>query len=260
MAAHHSPALDEHDLAEMRRSAEEARAYTFTPANDAQINRYLNPPSDTPYGLEYAFYLLGDIRGKIVLDLGCGKGENLVPLALRGAEVRGLDLSPDLLAWAKKRISTARVKADLIAGSAYHTGLPDESVDVIFCIALIHHLEITRVRDEMRRILKKTGFIVLSEPIRFSRSYDRVRKLLQPRRNISEYEHPLTRSELEAMTSGFLMEQTRYFRLPFVPLIERISGRDSHAARILSASLVGHFPPLQHFATGITARLTVRKQ
>ena len=30
---------------------------------------------------------------------------------------------------------------------------PTRSVDVIFCMSVVHHLEIPRVRDEMRRVL-----------------------------------------------------------------------------------------------------------
>src|SRR6201997_3354223 len=196
MAAHHSPALDEHDLAEMRRSAEEARAYTFIPANDAQINRYLNPPFDTPYGLEYAFHLLGDVRGKTVLDLGCGIGENVIPLIERGAHVIGMDISPDLIAIAERYVRDANLEASLSVGDAYNTGLPDESVDVVFSMALIHHLDIRLVRDEMWRILRKGGVIILREPVRFSKGYAWVRRLLPAHEDISDYEHPLTREEL----------------------------------------------------------------
>lgn len=31
----------------------------------------MNSPRNTPFALEYAFYLLGDVRDKVVLDLGC---------------------------------------------------------------------------------------------------------------------------------------------------------------------------------------------
>ncbi|MEX1018125.1 MAG: class I SAM-dependent methyltransferase [Litorilinea sp.] len=42
--------------------------------------------------------LLGDLRGRDVLDLGCGGGENSVALARAGAEVTGLDISGRQLA------------------------------------------------------------------------------------------------------------------------------------------------------------------
>jgi 2-polyprenyl-3-methyl-5-hydroxy-6-metoxy-1,4-benzoquinol methylase len=255
MVAHPPRALDEHDLDEIRRSAEEARAYLFSPSTADQIKRYLNPQAETPYGLEYAFHLLGDIQHKTVVDLGCGKGENLVPLAQRGANVIGLDLSPDLIELAKKRLAAAGVKTDVRVGSAYATGLCDESVDIVFCIALVHHLDILQVCQEMRRILKRAGFIVISEPVRFSQSYDRVRKLLPSKRNISESEHPLTRAEYDCLTTDFSVENVRYFRLPFVPLIERVTGHTNHFARVVSGKLIDHVPALQTYATGVVTRL-----
>jgi 2-polyprenyl-3-methyl-5-hydroxy-6-metoxy-1,4-benzoquinol methylase len=255
MAAPSSRPLDERELDEMRRSAEEARAYSFEPIATDKAKRYLNPPANTPYGLEYAFHLLGDIRGKTVVDLGCGKGENLVPLSQRGANVIGLDLSPELIELARKRVATAGVNADVRVGSAYATGLPDESVDIVFCIALVHHLNIQQVCNEMRRILKKTGFIVISEPVRFSQSYDRVRKLLPSKRNISNHEHPLTRTEYDCLTTDFSVENVRYFRLPFVPLIEKLTGHTSHLARVVSGKLIDHVPALHIYATAVVSRL-----
>ena len=129
--------LSEPNQAEIERSATDAMTFVLKPLERAQIDRYLNPPADTPYGLEYAFHLLGDVRGKTVLDLGCGKGGNIIPLLERGAHVIGIDISPDLIAIAQKRLNDANLEASLTVGSAYETGLPDESVDAIFCIALI---------------------------------------------------------------------------------------------------------------------------
>jgi SAM-dependent methyltransferase len=152
--------LTERNQAEIERSASEASKIILKPIDRTQIDRYLNPPADTPHGLEYAFHLLGDIRDKTVLDLGCGTGENIVPLLERGARVIGMDISPDLIALAQQRLCNAGLEASLSAGDAYATGLPDESVDVIFCMALIHHLDINLVRNEMWRVLRKGGAII----------------------------------------------------------------------------------------------------
>src|SRR5262245_59076354 len=57
------------------------------------FRRYQAPPADTPFAIEYSYNLLGDVRGKDVLELGCGDGENTVLLAHRGARVCGVDVS-----------------------------------------------------------------------------------------------------------------------------------------------------------------------
>jgi len=247
---------EKRERAEIIRSAEEAKKFTLVIIDRAQVERYLAPAADTLYPLEYAYYLLGDVRGKTVIDLGCGKGENLIPLAERGARVTGIDVSPDLIQLAKKRIDLAGVAAKACVGSAYETGLEDGSVDIVFCIALIHHLDIPRVRDEMWRILKKGGFVVLSEPIRFSRIYDCVRKLFPAREDVSEYEHPLTKIEFATMNERFVAEGQHYFKLPFVPLVERFLLRSaSPFSRRVSALALRVFPSSRHFAGNTVLKL-----
>lgn len=254
-----TPELLMRDRAEILRSAEEARRSTL---RQAEVERYLNPPSDTPYPLEYAFHLLGDVRGKTVLDIGCGTGENIIPLARRGARVIGIDISPDLVALANERLRNTNTDAIVKVGSAYETGLPTNSVDAIFCIALIHHLHIPTVRNELDRVLAKDGFLIVGEPIRFSATYDRLRKLLPCREEVSPYEHPLTGSELATFTEIFRIDCIRYFRLPFIPLIE-----GSIPAWILPPNklwnvdrwVLKHFCYVSKYATTVTMRLASQR-
>jgi SAM-dependent methyltransferase len=247
--------ISERDRAEIERSAEEARMIVLDGADRSQIDRYLSPPSDTPYPLEYAFYLLGDIRGKTVVDLGCGTGENILPLVDRRARVIGIDISPDLLELARQRLQNAHREATLKIGSAYDTGLDPGSVDAIFCIALVHHLDIGRVRDEMLRILTKNGVVVLKEPIRLSKTYGFLRSLLPARENISEFEHPLTREELATITEHFEAQETRYFRLPWLPLVARVLPFLRVAAWKADRWLLRQFPAVQRYATSLATRL-----
>ncbi len=149
-----TPEFSTRDQSEIERSASEASKIVVKPVD---VDRYLNPQANTPFALEYAFYLLGNVQGKVVLDLGCGSGETLIPLIRRGASLIGIDLSPDLIAIARRRLSDERLSATTYVGSAYETNLSNNSVDVIFCMSLIHHLDIATVREEMRRILRPGG-------------------------------------------------------------------------------------------------------
>jgi len=47
-------------------------------------------------------YILGDVRGKTVLDVGCGSGIYAIYFARKGAEVTGVDFSGGMLALARK--------------------------------------------------------------------------------------------------------------------------------------------------------------
>jgi SAM-dependent methyltransferase len=247
--------LSERDRAEIERSAEEARKTVLKAVDRAQIDRYRNPPPDTPFALEYAFHLLGDIRGRTVLDLGCGTGENIIPLVERGARVIGMDISPDLIALAQKRLDDAELEATLEVGSAYDTGQPDESVDLIFCIALLHHLDIGRAVDEMLRILAKGGIVILKEPVRFSRAYAFLRGMLPAREDVSEFEHPLTREEVTAMTRRFEVREVRYFRLPFIPLVCGMLPFIKFAAWKVDRWILRHYLAAEGHATLVTMKL-----
>src|SRR6266705_588649 len=92
------------EQAEVERSALEAAEIDLSFVPDPQnIARYVNPPADTPFPLEYSFHLLGNLSGLRVLDFGCGSGEDAILLAAGGAEVVAIDISPDLIEVAKKR-------------------------------------------------------------------------------------------------------------------------------------------------------------
>lgn len=247
--------LAKRDQAEVKRSAEEARQGVL---RRAEVERYLDPPHDTAYPLEYAFHLLGDVRGKTVLDIGCGTGQNTVVLVRRGAHVIAMDISPELVALAERRLRIAgRDEVALKVGSAYDTGIPSQSVDVIFCIYLIHHLDIVEVRKEMRRILARDGRIIVSEPIRFSKVYNRLRILFPAGDDISQYEHPLTRHELDKFTEFFRVERSRYFRLPLLPLSDRILPRGSSRKWLWRTDrwILQYSPLAGRYATNVTMSL-----
>jgi len=238
--------LSERDRVEVERSAAEARAAKLSPVD---VDRYLNPPAHTPYALEYAFYLLGDIQNKTVLDLGCGSGESLVPLVTRGAHVIAIDISPELLDLARQRLASYGLSAVVQEGSAYSTGLADNSVDVVFSMALLHHLELPRARQEIYRVLRPGGLFIFREPIRFSRTMNYLRRLFPaPKADISDYEHPMTREEVAVVMQGFTLVAERSFRLPFVPLVAKVK-RPGKWMWNTDRWLLTHFPGLEHLAT-----------
>jgi SAM-dependent methyltransferase len=238
--------IQERDQIEVERSAAEAAKTVLDPV---EVERYLNPPSDTRYGLEYAFYLLGDVHGKTVLDFGCGSGENLIPLIKRGANVIGMDISPELIALARQRLDSYGLDANLRVRSAYETGLPNESVDVLFSVALLHHLELPRVRAEIRRIMRSDGLFIMREPIRFSRTVNYLRWLFPPpAADISDYEHPMTRNEVAVVSQGFEIVAERNFRLLFVPLLTRFNV-GKRQIWSLDRWLLRNFPGLDRIAT-----------
>jgi len=58
--------------------------------------------------------------GSRVLDLCCGPGVYLVPLAQRGFHVTGVDLSPAMVAEARRRCAASAARAEIIEGDMLH--------------------------------------------------------------------------------------------------------------------------------------------
>ena len=200
--------------------------------------------------MEYCYHLLGEIKGKKVLDYGCGVGENSLLLASRGAEVTGIDISPELVEMARRRLELNQLVGEFRAVSGYNTGLPDGSMDVVFCMAVLHHLDLDQARREVLRVLKVGGAVIVQEPVRDSRTYTFLRKLIPySAHDNSEYERPLKRRELDAFADGLLCEANRRFQLPFVPLLQMVSRRFLDPAVRVDSWMLKAMPALAHLAT-----------
>ncbi|MBS1794805.1 MAG: class I SAM-dependent methyltransferase [Acidobacteria bacterium] len=242
---------------EVERSAGEAgrRESEDLRLTEENIKRYLNPPADTPYYLEYAYHLLGDARGLTVLDYGCGAGENSALIAFHGAEkVIGIDISPELIELGKRRLALHGVgeNADLRVGSAHELPLAAESVDVVFGIAILHHLDLELASAEVFRVLKKGGRAIFLEPVRNSRFIRFVRKLIPYRSpDVSPFERPLTEAELERFAARFTSLKSRAFSIPFVNLIEVLGLPESllHKAIRLDGKILRAAPFLKNLAS-----------
>lgn len=115
----------------------------------------------------WALRHLGDLRGKRVLDLGCGYGETSAWLAGRGARVDAVDISPRMVEVARE-LCVRRGLADRVQ---FHVApgeqLPftDGAFDAVFGHDVLHHLDLDRGRDELRRVLAPGGRGVFVEPL-----------------------------------------------------------------------------------------------
>jgi ubiquinone/menaquinone biosynthesis C-methylase UbiE len=92
-----------------------------------------------------------------VLDVGCGTGALLDDLTPRAAEVWGVDIAEEALAFCR-----ARGHENLVRADATHLDFPDQRFDVITAIGVIEHLEDDRAfLREMRRLLVPGGSLIL---------------------------------------------------------------------------------------------------
>jgi SAM-dependent methyltransferase len=244
------------ERAEVSRSAHEASGTDLEQLRvDAkEMARYQAPAAETCFPLEYAYHLVGDVRGKTILDFGCGTGENTLLLAGRGARVISMDLSASLIELAKKRLQINGVDGDIsfMAGSAHHVPLPDESVDLVFGIAILHHLDLSLAANEVCRLLRKGGRAIFQEPIRNSPTVRILRKLVPYRSpDVSAFERPLTDAELDDFGAQFKAGRTRSFLLPHVRVAQKfpLKRQQIRAMYARDAERLNKYPKLRYYAS-----------
>ena len=248
--------MQQWERAEIARSSVEATltADAALRVSAGTFARYQQPPPDTAYPLEFAYHALGDVTGKRVVDFGCGSGANTALLANRGAHVWGIDISEDLLRLAQRRleVSGRAGQATFIAGSAHDMPFPDASIDVVFGIAILHHLDLDLVSREVRRVLKPGGRAIFQEPVRNSAVVRVVRSLIPYRApDISPYERPLTDAELTRFSSGFSQSSVRAFALPHVQVGQVLPVMKNHWRKLYAwdRTLLQQAPWLARYAS-----------
>jgi SAM-dependent methyltransferase len=101
--------------------------------------------------------------GQRVLDVACGTGVVSVTAARLGAQVTGLDLTPELLARARENSSIAGVKIDWLEGDVEKLPFGDAAFDAV--LSQYGHIFAPRPEvaiGEMLRVLKPGGTIAFS--------------------------------------------------------------------------------------------------
>ncbi|GLZ41094.1 class I SAM-dependent methyltransferase [Actinokineospora sp. NBRC 105648] len=123
-------------------------------------NLWGDPP--VPYA-QVAAELFAERGAAVVLDLPCGDGRNLPPLAAGGSVLLAGDTSVNGMAIAEAVVDRAGVRAKTVflRLNAFDTGLLDNSVDGIFCWDLLGHLTVPEdALREFWRILRPGGALV----------------------------------------------------------------------------------------------------
>ena len=110
---------------------------------------------------------MGDIRGKLLLDLGCGAGENSVYFAKKGARCVATDYSPGMVDVALKLAAANGVKIEGRTANAMALDFPDNTFDLVYASNLLHHIPDPKIAlKEMHRVLKPGGKACFWDPLK----------------------------------------------------------------------------------------------
>jgi ubiquinone/menaquinone biosynthesis C-methylase UbiE len=110
---------------------------------------------------------LGDLRGKLLLDLGCGAGENSVYFARQGAQCIAADYSPGMVDVALRLAEQNQVAITGRVINAMAIECPDNTFDIVYASNLLHHIPDPKLAiREMHRVLKPGGKACFWDPLK----------------------------------------------------------------------------------------------
>jgi SAM-dependent methyltransferase len=116
---------------------------------------FAQPDAAPPYSGLIPF---GELRGKSVLEIGCGSGVHAKLLAEAGADLTAVDLTPTAVAMTRRRLELHGLEASVLEADAESLPFPDASFDFVWSWGVIHHSRDTqRVIDEIARVLRPGG-------------------------------------------------------------------------------------------------------
>lgn len=114
----------------------------------------------------HRYYAIKDILGgKTVLDAACGTGYGSSIISSTAKTVYGIDISEEAIAYAEENYGSESVM--FVQGSIDTLPFPDNMFDSVVSFETIEHVDgLTQERflDEIYRVLKPEGFLIMSTP------------------------------------------------------------------------------------------------
>ena len=148
---------------------------------------------EAPTALENRFILgrMGELRGKRLLDIGCGLGESSVYFALQGAQVTATDLTPGMVATAVELGRLHGVGVEGIVAPGEQLPVPANHYDLVYAANTLHHVtDREKLLQQIWRALKPGGGVFLWDPLAYNPIINVYRRMATQVRTADE--SPLT--------------------------------------------------------------------
>lgn len=126
------------------------------------------------------------VKDKTVLDIACGEGYGANLLAISAKQVTGVDIDVSTITAASKKYK--KTNLSFITGKVEAIPLPDHSFDVVVSFETLEHTgEHTKMIQEIKRVLKPGGILIISTPEK--KNYSDVTGYVNPFHVKELYEH-----------------------------------------------------------------------
>lgn len=183
------------------------------------------------------------LKGRRVLDIGCGGGILSEAMAAAGADVTGIDMADAPLAVAKAHLSQSGVEVEYLNSSAERLASERaDQYDIVTCLEMLEHVpEPAGVIEACRTLTRPGGDIFFSTINRNAKAFalaivaaEYILRMLP--RGTHEYDKLIRPSELEAWarSTGLALQDLAGIR--YNPLT-----RDFRLTRDVDVNYIAHF-------------------
>jgi ubiquinone/menaquinone biosynthesis C-methylase UbiE len=205
-------------------------------------------------GYGFALYrdrVMAASRDARLLEYGCGNaslGFDVAPIA---KEVIGIDISEVAIGQAQRIAGLKRLEnVKFIVDNAESMRQADASVDVLAGSGIVHHLDIPKAMQEVRRVLRKGGIALFAEPMGHNPMVNWYRNRTPELRTPDE--HPLLVKDIRVMAQGFARCKVTYFGFiaPVLGFVSPNTNPDSPLTKVVWAldKLICKIPFVNRYA------------
>lgn len=153
---------------------------------------------------------------KIFLDYACGNGAMSLLAAQAGAALSiGIDISDVSIQNCQAKANSCHLSENTLylQGDCENTGLPDNSVDIVICSGMLHHLDLSYAFPELRRILKPGGKVLAVEALNYNPVIKLYREFTPQMRTKWEKGHILSMRDVSFAQRFFEVSEVHFWHL-----------------------------------------------
>jgi SAM-dependent methyltransferase len=198
---------------------------------------------------------LEQVEGKKIVVVGCSDA-GVIPLARKGADVIGVDVADQAVAKLNQDILTQHLseKAKALVMDAEELTFEPNTIDMVVCSGVLHHLDVEKAIRTFKKVLKPNGTLVMMEPLEWSPAAYIYRKFTPSMR--SEFEHPLVprdfylleRNFKEVRWSAYALTSCIFIPILVLPGMSRLKESAVELGGLIDRWLFKTFPSLKYFA------------
>jgi ubiquinone/menaquinone biosynthesis C-methylase UbiE len=196
-------------------------------------NLFVNENFESPTAQEnrHALMAFGDIKGKRILDLGCGAGECSVYFAYKEAIVHACDISDGFIEIAKELSIKHGINVDFRVADVASLPYPDNYFDFVFGNGVLHHIDLMPAAKEIKRVLKPSGRAAFIEPLPYNPVINIYRIMAKDVRSF--YEKPLSFKRLMKFARCFsCYEHTEFWLFSLCIFLHFFFVRGWHPSKV----------------------------